>query len=122
VLAADERAEVGSAPAGREDNEWPFRLFGELLCNCETGHVGQQHVQQDDVGTKCAGGADGGCSVLGIADDDVARGLEELSSKPTKARVVIHDERRSRHDVIVPHVDAFDLLDFPELAPRQGNT
>src|SRR5262249_47532964 len=86
----------------------------------EARHIGQQHVQQDDVGSKSADSGDRGRTVVGVADDEVTRGLEELASKPPEARMVVDDERGRWHGFIVPQLDRRNLLDFPELSRSQG--
>ena len=121
VLRAGECAEIRRAPARGEDDEWSFRPGGELLRNIKPGHVGKQHVQEDDVRTKSADRGDRRCTVLSVADDDVARRLEQLAGKTPEARMVVDDECGRWHDVIVPQPRRLILLDFPELARSQGN-
>ena len=94
MLAADELAEIRGTTTGREDDEGPFGLYSYLLRNVETGHVGKQHVQQDDVGLQGPDGGDRGSAVFRVTNDDEAGRVEKLASEVTEARVVIHDEHR----------------------------
>src|SRR5262249_31882756 len=120
MLGADERAEVGGSSARGEHNEWSFRSGSELFRDLEARHVGQEHVEQDDVGAKSADRRDRGCAVRRVAHDVAARRLEQLPGKPSEAGVIVDDQRPGWHGIIVAQSERPNVLDFPELRAMSG--
>ena len=95
--ALEPLAEVGRLAARGEDDDRSVGVLREPLGDREPVGVRQHDVEQDELGAQLLDGGERGRSVIGLADDRKAAGLEQPAGETAEAGVVVDDQHRLRH-------------------------
>ena len=93
--------EIMRAAARNEKDRRRCRQGLEHPAHLEAAHVGEHHVQQDQIRSELLGRLPRGAPVDSFADDDEARLLEQPPAQPAEARMVVDDQDRPAHAAIV---------------------